>query len=123
MARFVDGESLKGARQLFQRRLVVIDLCAARVGLLGFLANKIHQLDQIRRPQFDERHIAIQFLGHESNRRAYDHELLLVEAQLVQIAKPAAHLGRFPQRLVEVLQMENRGVLENGDKVERLARA
>ena len=47
---------------------------------------------------------------------------MLVEAAFVDIAQAAADFGRFAQRLVKILQMEDAGVGVRGDKIQGPAR-
>ena len=54
---------------------------------------------------------------------ADDDELPAVDAALVEVAQPAADLGRVADRLVEVLEEEERRTVEVDDEIERRARA
>ena len=56
-------------------------------------------------------HAALELLGNEAHRRSDDDELLPVEAALVDVAQAAPDLGRFAQRLVKILEMEDGGAV------------
>ena len=79
---------------------------------------QLQQFDQIGWTEFDEHHASLDFLGDKTNGRGDDDEFVLVEAMLVDVPKTAADFGRFAQRLVEILEMEDAGSLVGDYEIE-----
>ena len=92
-------------------------------GSLSLLPQEFYQLDQIGRPELKKHDTPLDFLRNESDRRGDDDELSLVETTLVNVSKATSDLRRFPQRLVEVLEVEDGGAMMRGDEVQSSTRS
>jgi hypothetical protein len=123
MARLIEGEPLEGTGELREGGLALIGTAPVRGDLPGLFAQEVRQLDLIGQLQLDVDEIALDLLGNESHRRADYDELPLIDAGVIEVPQPAPDRGRFPQRVVEVLQVEDCRMLVGGDKVQRFARA
>src|SRR5579864_1594668 len=87
VARLVKGESLQCTRELVQESFIRIAALAARWSFPRLVPQKLHQLDQVGRPQFKKHDAPLDLLRNESHRRGDDHELLPVETALIEISK------------------------------------
>jgi len=76
-----------------------------------FFPQKLHQFREIGRPEFDGNHAPLKFLRNEADGEVMDYELPLIETVLVNIPKAATNLRGLAQRLMEILEVENAGVL------------
>ena len=69
-----------------------------------------------------KKNAALDFFRNEADRRSDHHELMLIETALMNISKTASDFRRLPKRLVEVLEVENTGVVAGDDEVQSRAR-
>ena len=90
--------------------------------VLRLAAQKLHQLDHVGRPEFKKHDAPFHFLRNEPHRRTDDDELAVAVTALVDVAQAAPDLGRFPQWLVEILEVEDGGAFVRDDEVQSGAR-
>ena len=77
----------------------------------GFIAQKLDQFHQIRRPKFEKHDAAFEFLGNKPDRRSNHDKLALVETAFVKVSQAAPDLCRFPHRVMKIFEMEDRRAL------------
>ncbi len=87
----------------------------------AFFPQEVHQLNQVRRAQFQKHEAALDLFGNRSDRGTNDDELALVAATLVEVSQAASDLRRLAQRFVKILEVENGDPLLGGDEIQGAA--
>ena len=67
----------------------------------------MQQFLEIRRVQFDQRDLPVQFVRDCAQRRRDDQELARVHAELIQVAQSAPDLRVVAHELMKILELKN----------------